>query len=94
MQRVVRIVLLVLLLLAATYVGTFSYWWLNGSHCTYLDGNVRVRGVLFRFDGVYERTAPVWAPAVWFVEHVLKYERRGRLVGPEDYDVYERRDPC
>ncbi len=67
--------LLVLLAGLVLYIAIFSYLWLrnpaytgtsvSGRECRYVD---------FKYDKFTARTALLWNPGLWFMEHVCGYE--------------------
>ena len=77
MRRALKISVVVLVLLAI-YIGTFSYWWLRSPVKTMTTKSGRqMRVVEFQFNKVSWPTYTIWVPAFWFMEHVCGYHEAG-----------------
>jgi hypothetical protein len=66
-----------LIVLFASYVGTFSYWWFGSPAKVVPWKGKQVRIVEFHFNSFSWDTYDMWIPAFWFVEHICGYKRAG-----------------
>ena len=84
MRRFSAVLIVASLLLCGAYVGTFCVWWLRSPCWTQMMDGKPVRVVEFRWNKVYVDTHPLWAPARWFVQHILGYKPKGFVAMFED----------
>lgn len=84
MARRFHIFLLGLITIMALYIGLFSFWWLRSPSHPWSAAGKPVRVVEFQYNALSWHTEPAWAPAFWFVEHVLGYRESGFVA------MYER----
>jgi hypothetical protein len=66
------------------YASVFTWCWLKSPSRTELMNGIEVHYVEFHYNSLLWYTRPIWTPAFWFVEHVLKYRLVAEAPGGKD----------
>jgi hypothetical protein len=89
MKRGAVTLLFILLAGIALYVASFSYIWLrNGSYAGVSVSGKQCRYVDFKYDKFTARTAILWRPGLWFMEHVCGYEDTAEIAAYDETVIF------
>jgi hypothetical protein len=90
-RRKLSLILLSLLVLLFSYIGTFAWWWHNSPRRTFVMKGKQVQAVTFHMTPFRWHTRALWAPAFWFMWHVRGYQPGPAILAGEKsmYD-YEK----
>src|SRR5690242_7883648 len=89
MKHVALRFLVLSLVCIVSFVAIFSYIWLrNGSYTGISVSGKQCRYVDFRYDRFTARTAILWRPGLWFMEHVCGYEDTAEIAAYEKTVIF------